>query len=312
MWFPSNIDTSWQSLAIAKQLAEAYNERAKCCFLQTIESQLGITDFDNDKVSVYKFISKMQTGILSMRQYFVNPALPILGQRNFLTPYASNSALYVAAQIPNGFYRMPFTGGSANGLIQDGDKAGWWLFDDLQKCLTVMKRRVHQTLPLYRYDAVKTIDDPEELDPDEAISYTQSSSANARIAVENWPYHKVYQSAYHRGYILSGLTDQIKKVTATFLVKGYNNAYDYSVETDFGTGYTWFNYPNGIDTAAQTNLVREIQSTSDQTIDLGDFGFPQRTTWGQISAYATVMSHNYLVELGDQHVQFVLDYIWDN
>lgn len=309
MWFPSNIDTSWQSLAIAKQLAEAYNERAKCCFLQTIESQLGITDFDNDKVSVYKFISKMQAGILAMRQYFVNPASTILGQRTFLVPYANAAALYTAAGIPNGFYRMPFTGGSANGVIQDGDKAGWWLFDDLQKCLTVMKRRVHSKLPLYRYIATKVIDSPAELDPAEAISYTQSSNANARIAITNNTYHQVYSTAYHRGYILSGLTDQFKKVTATFLVIGYNGG------SDLGTGYTWYSYPppHQYDSAALTNLVKEIASTAEESIDLGDVGFPMRTTWGQLSSYITIGDGNgELVELADEHVQFVLDYIWDN
>ena len=157
-WTTITTGTSWQSLAIAQEIAAAYNLRAFVAGAPTLETSLGVSSIV-EGLKVFDFVSACQTGIESMALSFANPGATLAGQSSIVSSFASVQAMLNAAGLSrSGGWRRIAEGWSSPdpwtsyfdqtwnyGKISDKDLAGPWLFKDLQLSLSAMKRIV---LPL--------------------------------------------------------------------------------------------------------------------------------------------------------------------
>lgn len=154
-WTSITSNTSWQDLAVAQELATAFNRRAFVCSASTIETLLSVSSIDSS-VQVRSFVRALQEGIESLAASFANPSATLTGQSSILAAYGSLSAAMTAAGLTaSGYWRRIAEGGSAPsdwsdysaagwsyGKISDKDLAGPWLFKDLQLALSALKRMV--------------------------------------------------------------------------------------------------------------------------------------------------------------------------
>lgn len=170
-------NTSWQSLAIAQELATAYNKRAIA-----YKSVVGytITPIEADAGdTVYSFIYAMQGGIQSMCFQFADPDSTLTGNSGHIDNYSGEGQYYdeeynthydydllTAAGLAHidHWRRVPATGSlptdwtdysDANfvyGRIEETDIAGPWLFKDLQLALSKMTRTVQPSAYFNQYE----------------------------------------------------------------------------------------------------------------------------------------------------------------
>jgi|GEM_PF-5617560 len=152
-WATITTDTSWQSLAVAQQLAVAFNRRATVVGADSIETRLGVAEI-GEGVRVYDFVRAMQVGIESIATSFSLASATLAGQASLPANFASVSAMMTAAGLTqSGYWRRAAEGGAAPdpwtpyagwsyGKMETGDLAGPWLFKDLQVALTAMTRVV--------------------------------------------------------------------------------------------------------------------------------------------------------------------------
>jgi len=153
-WTTITNDTSWQSLAVAQQLAAAFNRRATVVGSESIETRLGVAEI-GEGVRVYDFVRAMQVGIEAIATSFSLASATLAGQTSLPANFASVAAMMTAAGLTqSGYWRRAAEGGAAPdpwttyagwsyyGKMESGDLAGPWLFKDLQVALTAMTRVV--------------------------------------------------------------------------------------------------------------------------------------------------------------------------
>lgn len=154
-WTTIDANISWQLLSIAQELATAYNKRADVAGSATIEAALGVSVIDTN-VSVFDFVSAMQSGIEAIATYFADADQPLSGGTTLPSGYAGTSAAMTDAGLTASGYWRRIADGASNpndwtnynasgwsyGRITDKDLAGPWLFADLQTALSGLTRVV--------------------------------------------------------------------------------------------------------------------------------------------------------------------------
>lgn len=147
---PITADTSWQDLAIAQQIAVAYNKRRTACALSTLT-------VPDSAVKVFDFVYAVQSGIEDMATRWGNPTVPLSGQTALPERFASVSAcMSYAGLTMGGYWRRIADGGTqpaswssytaagwSYGKIVSKDLAGPWLWQDLMSALSALKRLVN-------------------------------------------------------------------------------------------------------------------------------------------------------------------------
>jgi len=155
-WTTITADTSWQELAIAQQIATAFNKRVNA-LSSAEQTAAGVSTISaSEAVTVFDFIEAVQTGVQLLYPYFSDPTLSLAGQSGFPVVYSSVGEMFDAAGLTaTGRFRRIADGGTAPnpwtdyddegwvyGAITDKDLAGPWLFKDLQSVLSVLTRRL--------------------------------------------------------------------------------------------------------------------------------------------------------------------------
>jgi hypothetical protein len=145
-----NINTSWQDLAIAVEIANSYNLRRRLKNLEPI----AVPDQD---VKVFDFILAIQSGIEAMATTWMDNAGAITdyqyGASGSIAPETEADLMALAGLTESGYWRrVPVDGDKpadwteyddaaySYGKIQDGDMAGPWLFKDIQLVMQKMTR----------------------------------------------------------------------------------------------------------------------------------------------------------------------------
>lgn len=133
-------DTSWQDLAIATEIAAAYDKRRTACGM----SLYGIPTND---VKVRDFIYAMQSGIEEMAVKFGNYDDVLDGQSTLPQNWTVAAAMTKAGLTNAGYWRRIPNGSHSPadafsyGKIQAKDEAGPWLFQDIETALAALRRR---------------------------------------------------------------------------------------------------------------------------------------------------------------------------
>ena len=160
-WKTINVDTSWQDLDVASEIALAYDRRVG--ILTTTErtaagvSILFPSGDPSESNTVYDLVYALQVGIAKLYSYFSNPTAALAGSTSYPANYASAAAMFSAAGLTSsGYFRRIASGGTqpatwtsygapgwSYGTIQSGDLAGPWLWIDLQNALTALTRRIY-------------------------------------------------------------------------------------------------------------------------------------------------------------------------
>ena len=145
-----DIDTSWQDLAIAQEIATSYNLRRSLCGLSTISEP-------DEDTEVFDFIQAVQAGIKDMLgSIWLSPSptlASLLGQADYPLPLTEEQTMTAAGLTESGYWRRIADGGTqpatwtdysaigwSYGTIQDKDLAGPWLFKDIQSALAILTR----------------------------------------------------------------------------------------------------------------------------------------------------------------------------
>jgi len=145
-----DIDTSWQDLAIAQELAASYNLRRALCGLSTIAEP-------DENTEVFDFVYALQTGIEDMANDIwldnTSALADYVSQSAFPAIMSVASAMTLAGLTESGYWRRIADGGSqpatwtdynaigwSYGKMVDKDLAGPWLFKDIQLALSALTR----------------------------------------------------------------------------------------------------------------------------------------------------------------------------
>jgi hypothetical protein len=143
-------DTSWQSLAIAQEIATSYNFRRSLCGLSTIAAP-------DENTEVFDFVLAVQTGIEEMaNDIWLNNSASLsayVGQSALPTAMSLPQAMTLAGLTESGYWRRIADGGTqpadwtdygatgwSYGKMVDKDLAGPWLFKDIQLALSALTR----------------------------------------------------------------------------------------------------------------------------------------------------------------------------
>ncbi len=159
-WTNITSNISWQDLAVAEEIAEAYNKRADVAGLDTLETELGVEEITT-AVTVFDFVHACQSGIEAMATSFASNTATLTGQSAYLAHFASTAAAMTAAGLTeSGYWRRIAHNGSSPDPWTDYDDAGWsygkitskdlagpWLWKDLQTALSALTRRVIAVAP---------------------------------------------------------------------------------------------------------------------------------------------------------------------
>jgi hypothetical protein len=216
-WTTIDGNTSWQELAIAQEIAEAFNARALAFRSITQYSTPAAISPDED-MTVFDFVYAVQDGVEFMAQIlWGDPDATLAGQDAVIAPYGSTAGFMTAAGLTEeGYWRRVPEGDSAPnpwgsytgsgwlyGKITDKDLAGPWLFKDLQTALAKMTRVVDEVLVYDYYGAT-----------DEGVNLSSPSSPAGA-------------PSYGNGIAWTGLMRVLKVVTA---YREDPARYDYLIE----------------------------------------------------------------------------------
>lgn len=155
-WTAITTDTSWQELAIAQEIATAYNKRV-AALTSAEQKAAGVSEIaPSENMTVFDFVSAVQTGIEAMAPYWGDPGQALYGSTVVPSNYADAQSLLASAGLTeSGGWRRIADGGTqpedwtsytapgwSYGKIADKDLAGPWLFIDLQLALSAMTRQL--------------------------------------------------------------------------------------------------------------------------------------------------------------------------
>lgn len=257
------LDTSWQDMSVATELADAYNNR-----LDTLsESERGsLAHLDPDGMTVFAFVESLQQGILAIAAKFADPDAPLSGVTDFPESYATAAdALSAAGLTESGSFRRIPEGeplpedpedydadGWSYGPITDRDLAGPWLFSDLQTALAHLTRRVLFT-PSGDIDSFAAFGLSEDgpIDPD-TITYSAAASGAGAYISATRNYGSIVAAVNYATLQCPYLSSVQKNVRLLGLVEPYfSNPY-----SDFGLGLA----PN------EVNILASFLSTASTEI----------------------------------------------
>lgn len=295
-WTAITTDTSWQELAIASEIAQAYNWRVAAA-----PESLELDEIDpNENMTVRDFVRAVQDGIEAMAPYFCDPELDLSEVEAQASAtelnYADAQALFDAAGLTGagGWRRIaegndapdPWTSYGASGWeygkIGDKDLAGPWLFKDLQLALAKLYRRLGTvdalTEAMEASDNEENRDDPPvwpSVSPDAPAYASISSWANDGeyfvFAADSVTMRQISVIARYAEYSGAGLINgnaSLKNVAIWVWVSG--NSYAGNPDTDFGTGLTLDRF----------NKAAEKTGVTDVTITARTL--PEVTSWASL------------------------------
>lgn len=148
-----DVNTSWQDLAIAAEIAASYNLRRTLLGLSTI----AVPDEDT---AVYDFVLAIQAGIEEMAAVagWISNSIAMTayeGESSYPSSLGISGVMTLAGLTESGYWRRIANDGSqpadwtdynaagwAYGKIQSKDLAGPWLYKDIQLALSAMTRRM--------------------------------------------------------------------------------------------------------------------------------------------------------------------------
>jgi len=307
---PITVDTSWQDLAIAKEIAVALNKRiaavgAPC----TLEELLHITSFDTDRVSVYDFVQTCQAEIESLCTRFCNAGLDKVADGVLISTFPNTETFMSVAGLPwhngnHGWHRMPngqtpvdewpdYSNWTTKGKIQPKDLAGPWLFKDLEIALSALTRVVTHTSwdidhmrKIAIGDSTGPYGDP-TLIP--SVPAFENSTAEPMLAIwrskntAGTPIDQTVWYCYSPAEIITGMTADPKTITTVYRIDNANMA------TLFST-FDFYNFgnPNWIEGHYVIDQVfTGVTATSKSVPVMGpitDWGFADQLPWSSIPA----------------------------
>lgn len=260
-WTAIDINTSWQDLAIAQEIAAAYNLRADACGADHIEATGAVT--------VYDFVRAAQLGIGSMLAlqgggtFWADPSGRYTGSTSGsvwdnvwdFSAFMTYVGLYGNGVFPGWRRVTEYSGGvvPANwesyhawadtvtggdfGVIEDKDLAGPWLFIDLQTALSGLTRLcVLTAMYTSKYSVGSGIpmspSTPQNTEQT-GYNYAQATVSKAKISGSQYS-----QSAEYRSSSFS-----LESTSASKTVRAVALAWtDGHTFYDFGTGYVQGEY----------------------------------------------------------------------
>jgi hypothetical protein len=292
-WTTIDGNTSWQELAIAQEIATAYNKRVSA-LSEDEGTAAGVSEITPaETMTVFDFVSAIQNGIEAMAPYWGDPGQALYGSTVVPSNYADAQSLLASAGLTeSGGWRRIADGGTqpdgwtaytapgwSYGKIADKDLAGPWLFIDLQLALSAMTRqllsssrgsvRIHR-LPESQPTSYGSWPDPIiPFNRDQGIvnagifgnSAMGAEKYIARVPGENPPYDYVYLFGYHLsawGYQGDWISD------CSVLISG-DAEKDVTV---LGKAYIGCGGYNGLDPVSwSTDLGTGWGGTDDQDLD---------------------------------------------
>ena len=295
-WATITADTSWQELAIAQEIATAYNKRV-AALTATEQTATGVSAITPDQtMTVYDFVLAVQTGIEAMAAKWSDKNFTLVGQTVYPSAFASASAMMTAAGLTqSGYWRRISEAGTqpanwtnyaeagwAYGKITAKDLAGPWLFIDLETALSALTRRVYPIGSASQGGGTAThIDEDCGAAPTfPAISYdsnptTGMYSVTRAVLGNSTPpdTYAIYLTASYGEFTISNLSAHNKTVTLLGIPTvevPYNSIY---WDPGLGTGWDFDSATVALDSATTT-------STSSSLKDL-----PVLSAWGTIASF---------------------------
>lgn len=156
-WTTITANTSWQELAIAQEIATAYNLRLSV-LTATERINMGVSAISpSEAMTVFDFVHTVQLGIESTAKYWSKASADLTGGDDYPESFAFTEDFMTEAGLTEeGYWRRIADSGTqpnnwtvydasgwSYGLITSRDLAGPWLFIDLQKALSAMTRRIY-------------------------------------------------------------------------------------------------------------------------------------------------------------------------
>jgi hypothetical protein len=178
-----DINTSWQDLAIAIEIANSYNLRRRLKNLEVI----AVPTHDT---LVFDFIFAIQTGLEEMaNDRWMNNSGAIvdykLGSSGSIAAETTADLMALAGMTSTGYWRRVPVDGDAPadwtdygdavysyGKIEDGDLAGPWLFKDIQLLMEKMTRHIWSSDLDYRAKAATDSDSTPPI-PSTALTWSE-------------------------------------------------------------------------------------------------------------------------------------------
>lgn len=170
-WTTIDADTSWQELAIAQEIATAYNKRV-AALTSAEQTATGVSAIAPDQtMTVSEFVLAVQSGIEAMARYWGDKNRTLIGVEHstlLFTNFASVTEMMTAAGLTeSGYWRRIAEGGTqpsawtnytaegwSYGKITDKDLAGPWLWIDLETALTALTRRYSNGTGAFPFSSV--------------------------------------------------------------------------------------------------------------------------------------------------------------
>ncbi len=292
-WTAIDANTSWQSLAIAQEIATAYNKRVAVynAFYPAAIQPIA----PNGDMTVHDFIHTVQLGLILMSSRWSDPSVtlsPTLAGVPW--GYPTEADFFTAAGLGySGYFRrIPHDqsapadwtiyadAGWNYGLISDKDLAGPWLFKDLETALDHMTRFSTASFGsglLASASASGTLAPPAiPAISGSAPNYATANTTfglklNAHRGVEDNTLAESGESAYIADFPLTGATSEPKDIHTYLMTDmGFDGA-DYF---DWGTGFVQNKY----------NMMWYWTNTTDS-----DFhpGFAALETWSELTSQLT-------------------------
>jgi len=200
-WTTITANTSWQELAIAQEIATAFNNRA-LAFRSLIGYSTPAAISPDEDMTVFDFVYAVQTGLEFMSQMvWSDPDATLEGQSAVIAPYGATADFMTAAGLTEtGYWRRVAEGESAPnpwgsytgsgwlyGNITDKDLAGPWLFKDLQTALAKMTRIFQASYPdSYLADRDEQVSQPSQSSPSGSPSYGAGAEWSGLLRVSKY------------------------------------------------------------------------------------------------------------------------------
>lgn len=246
-WTAITTDTSWQELAIAQEIAEAYNKRV-AALTSAEQTAAGVSEISpSESMTVFDFVHTVQTGIEGMARYWGDKDRVLINvSPNMLsfTNFSSVSEMMTAAGLTqSGYWRRIGDGGTqpedwtsytapgwSYGKITDKDLAGPWLFVDLETALSALTRRYSNgigAIPM-AWDGrrVTFYDDAQGSFPNPGVftwedgfsaplytSYKYMENYASNPVNPDYCFTQIYIEAAYNTCTVTGMSDHVKTVT---------------------------------------------------------------------------------------------------
>ncbi|MFA7463054.1 MAG: hypothetical protein WCY59_07930 [Anaerovoracaceae bacterium] len=294
-WTGIDVDTSWQDLTIAQEIATAYNKRV-AALSETERTAVGVEEITPaETMTVFDFVYTVQTGIEAMATKWSDKTFTLVGQTVYPSSFATVAAMMTSAGLTeSGYWRRIAEAGTppaawtnyaeagwSYGKITDKDLAGPWLFIDLETALSELTRRVYSlgVASVSGGGAYHTDEDCGASPTLPGITYDSYPSVGIYSVMRfvQWrqtppDYYAIHLVALYGEWTLSNLSSHNKTVTLLG-IPTVEFLYD-SPYWDIGLGTGWiFN---------SATVVLDSKTTTDTTVSCRDI--PALTAWSTISS----------------------------